>query len=451
MASRLSRAIKAAGAELFGRSGAIDAGGHGRGFPAGTTLPAPARAVHQRQRVAGQRAAWQVVNNPHAAAIVSAWTTNLVADGPSIRPQTQAAELRRDLVERWGAWWSECDAEGVSDLGGWLTRAVRCLVVSGEAVAHLEADPLTRALRLRLWQPEQLDATLHRELGGGARIVAGIELDAAGRRIAYHIKPTDDALFASPWTPQRIPAADVLHAFDPLFPGQMRGASWLSPVMTRLAQTEQLSDSLLARANASTVFAGFATRPTGMVDEDDPLAAGREGPDLRVEPGAVVFAPSGYSVEFTDPPESSDAVAFLRAITRDIAAGAGLPYELVSHDLSQVNYSSARLGLLEFRRRVVALQRNILVAQILAPAWRRFVVLEVLAGRLPPAAMTVGAEFVFPGWAPIDPAKETKADVEAVGAGFKSRFEVIAARGRDPEAVDAEIEADRRPAPEVPA
>ena len=37
-----------------------------------------------------------------------------------------------------------------------------------------------------------------------------------------------------------------------------------------------------------------------------------------------LLIPPGYSVEFTDPPESADAVGFLRAITRDIAAGAGL-------------------------------------------------------------------------------------------------------------------------------
>ena len=43
-----------------------------------------------------------------------------------------------------------------------------------------------------------------------------------------------------------------------------------------------------------------------------------------------------------------------------IAAGVGLTYELLTGDLSQVNYSSIRAGLIEFRRRMEALQWQLL-------------------------------------------------------------------------------------------
>ena len=56
-----------------------------------------------------------------------------------------------------------------------------------------------------------------------------------------------------------------------------------------------------------------------------------------------------------------------------IAAGVGLTYELLTGDLSQVNYSSIRAGLMEFRRRMEALQWQLLVPGLCQPVWRRFV------------------------------------------------------------------------------
>ena len=135
-------------------------------------------------------------------------------------------------------------------------------------------------------------------------------------------------------------------------------------------------------------------------------------------------------------------------MVRSAAAGGGVPYELLAADLSQVNYSSARLGLEQFKRRCRALQRSLLVAQFLEPVWRRFVTLEVLSGRLDAPDFEAdptpyfAAEFLFPAWTTLDPLKETKADLEAMRGNIRSRFEIISSRGRDPQEVDAEIAAD---------
>jgi capsid protein len=49
-----------------------------------------------------------------------------------------------------------------------------------------------------------------------------------------------------------------------------------------------------------------------------------------------------------------------RPTDEELAAGVGLTYELLTGDLSQVNYSSIRAGLIEFRRRMEALQWQVL-------------------------------------------------------------------------------------------
>ncbi|WP_414833600.1 phage portal protein [Afifella sp. YEN Y35] len=440
---QVRRQAKRAADKLLRRS-SIEAGGTGRRWPhAG--LRAPSSEILRRRQLAGARAAWLVANSPYAAAVLSAWVTNLIADGPSMRVTGVSKRRRTRLQSEFSVWWDVCDADGLSDLGGFLQRVARSEFVYGEAFVHLLADPETGALRLRLWSPEQIDPHLTRDLGNGVKIVAGIEIDAFGRRVAYHVRENADMPFATPYGTKRIPAEDVLHIFEPNFPGQMRGISRLAPVATRITEVDKLEDALVAKANTAALFGGVFYRPDGGGFGEALPAQGADG-EYGMEPGAMIFAPPGYQVEFTEPPSTEGAVDFLRAEIRSIAAGVGMPYELVSGDLSQVNYSSARLGLLEFRRRIAALQRNLIIARFLLPVWRRFLLLEGLAGRIEMGvAMSAGAEFVFPGWAQIDPLKETQADAKAIEARLKSRFEVISARGRDPDVVDEEIRQDAAP------
>ena len=424
---------------LLGRS-TIEAGGSGRRWPH-PGLRAPSKEILARRVIAGARAAAFVANSPYGSSLLTVWTTNLVADGPAMRPKTTDKSLRRDLQARWSEFWDTCDADGLTDLGGFLQRVARSEFVFGEAFVHMSVDREDRGLRLRLWSPDQVDPSLTRDIGGGRRIVAGIEIGIDGQRLAYHVRENADIPFATPYGTRRIPADDVIHIYEPIFPGQMRGLSRLASVANRLSEVDKLEDALLAKANTAALFGGVFYRP------DDGTGAPLPGQvdlgEYGLEPGSMMIAPPGYQVAFTDPPSTDGAIDFLRSQIRSIAAGVGVPYELLSADLSQVNYSSARLGLLEFRRRMTALQKNMITGRLLLPVWRRFLLLEALGNRLPMGqALTTGAEFVFPDWPQIDPLKETQADAAAIKARIKSRFEVIGARGRDPETVDEEITQD---------
>jgi capsid protein len=80
--------------------------------------------------------------------------------------------------------------------------------------------------------------------------------------------------------------------------------------------------------------------------------------------------------------------------------------------------------------------------------WERVVTLEILSSRLHAPDFERASEdyfavsFLFPEWESLDPLKEANANVALLDAGIRSRAEIIAARGRDPEDVDAEIAAD---------
>jgi capsid protein len=136
----------------------------------------------------------------------------------------------------------------------------------------------------------------------------------------------------------------------------------------------------------------------------------------------------------------------MRQVLRQIGAGTGIPYELLSGDLSQVNYSSAKAGFSLFYRRCKAIRASLLQARCLDLLWQRVVVLEVLAGRLQAPGSDLEDFFAvnwgWPAWPSLDPLKESESDIALVNAGIKSRQQVIEEGGRDVEDVDAEIAAD---------
>ena len=120
------------------------------------------------------------------------------------------------------AWYKKADAEGLGDLAGFLNRVVASLVTAGESFIDMTTTDRGE-LRLRLYNPEQIDPALNQKLPGG-EIVAGIEIDAAGNRAAFHIRENPDLLLmpmALP--PVRIPATEILHVFEPPYPGSVRG------------------------------------------------------------------------------------------------------------------------------------------------------------------------------------------------------------------------------------
>ena len=226
--------------------------------------------------------------------------------------------------------------------------------------------------------------------------------------------------------PLRVPAADCLHLFKPLAAGQLRGITWLAPVLLRLHELDQFEDAALVKAKVAALFTGFITDPDGTAGG---LSGTNTGGALTVgmEPGSLIPLPPGTDIRFSNPTEHDAYAPFVKNHLRAVAAGLGLPYELVSGDLEGVTYSSIRAGLIEFRRRVEQLQHNVVVHLFCRPVWERFVRLAVLTGELPardfdrnPDAY-LGCEWLPPKFDYVDPMKDVQAEILAIGAGLKSR------------------------------
>ncbi|MDT9136289.1 phage portal protein, partial [Escherichia coli] len=75
-----------------------------------------------------------------------------------------------------------------------------------------------------------------------------------------------------------------------------------------------------------------------------------------VEPGTFQYLRSGEEVTFSSPPSVEGYGEYTKVSLRAIAAGLGVPYEVLTGDLSEVSFISGRLGRLEYRDTVAAWQ-----------------------------------------------------------------------------------------------
>ena len=393
------------------------------------------------------RARYFVANNPWASNGVSALVSGLVGFGIKPASQHPDAGSRASIGAAFGTWAKRADAEGRTDLFGIQAAAVRAMIVDGEAFLHME----TRAngLRLRLLPAEMVDESDTRDLPNGGYVVAGIEFNAAGQRVAYHVlkaRPTE--VFASTYGTIRVPAEDMLHLMHPLGAGQVRGVSWLAPVLLRLSELDQLEDALAVGVKTAAMFAGFLVDQHGT---GEPFNASDESGILTrgLEPGVLQRLPSGFDIRFSTPQQAQQTAEFVAHQIRAIAAGLGVPAHLVSGDLREANYGSLRAGMVAFRQKVEQIQFGTIIPQLCGPIWERAVSALILRGDLPAAdfeaaaALWLGAEHYPPPMPWIDPAKDVAAIRDALEAGLMSRRQAVAERGFDIETLDAEIAADR--------
>ncbi|MEO1678007.1 MAG: phage portal protein [Pseudomonadota bacterium] len=416
---------------------AVTAGRRGAAFRAfGSTGPetmAAAGPVRSRARYAAANNGW-IANG------VAAYVGEIVGAGIEPTSAHPDADLRPVIEGAFLDFAEGADAEGRTDLRGLLALMARATIIDGESFAVVEEGP--EGIRVRVLPAEMVDESRTMNLPSGGYVAAGVEFDAEGRRVAYHVlpqRPTD--LFATAKEPIRVPADEVLHLMCPLGPGQVRGISWLAPVLLTVNELDQLLDALLVGTKVAALHAGFITNQN---DLTGPSSYDETGDEVSLEPGVIHRLSAGEAITFNSPEAAKDSVAFDRLTLGQIAAGLGVPQHLLDGDLSNANYSSLRAGLLPFRQRVEQFQYHCLVPQVLNPLWRRVISHEIIADRLDvDLAQASRAEWLPPRPMQVDPLKDTQALREQLALGLNSRTKAAAAMGWNVADLDQEIASDR--------
>lgn len=408
-----------------------------------------------------KRARAAVRNDPYAFSAIDRRVSNLIGTGITPRARIDDAALRRELHDLWEDWSDESDADGLLDFYGQQALIARMVEESGECFVRLRPrrpeDGFAVPLQLQVLAAEFVPLDKNETTRTGNRIKAGIEFDLLGRRVAYWMyrRHPGDALDAGQF-PQlvRVSASEVLHIFEPTEAGQLRGIPRLAPVLLRLKSLDNYDDAVLFRQEVANLFAGFIRKPSqdqtlAPVDALTGAPAQLDGdgftPMVGLEPGSMQELLPGEEVDFSDPPDAGNTyVDFMRQQLQAAAAGVGLPYELLTGDMREVNDRLMRVVLNEFRRRIEQLQFSVYVHQLCRPVRAAWLDMAVLSGAvLLPDYVSRRREYlrtrwVPQGWAYINPVQDVQARQMEVAAGFTSRSEVVLRSGYDAEQIDQE-------------
>ncbi|MBW7838402.1 MAG: phage portal protein [Chitinophagaceae bacterium] len=345
------------------------------------------------------------------------------------------------LKKAWKDWASETSVDFDENLNfyGIQNLCMRTMSMHGEVLILRIKTNKSKAqeipLELKVISTKFLDSGKDTSLSKNGYISGGIEFDQNGKKKGYWIFPVDpsvDHSISKFWSKE-----DVIHLFFQDEPGQIHGVPFGSSAIISLRDFDDYSDAQLMRQKIAACFSVFITKTDGE------MMGGLEPSDgdqhlERVEPGIIEHLEPGKSVTFASPPPAEGYGEYSRNILTGVASGYGMSYEAMTGDLSNVNYSSGRMGYLEYQRSIEAWQHFILIPKLCRGVWRWFVNAGIIAGVISKDA-DLNIEWTAPGRKMIDPVKEVNGLREQVRAGFMSWQEAVRSLGYSPDEILEEL------------
>lgn len=370
--------------------------------------------------------------------------------------QAQADKWNEELEEIFDRTQRSIGKNGKQSLWQLLRLVERCNAVDGESITIMsDRGSADRPIPLIL---EVVDADrLETPPGmlGNPRVRMGIEYDAGGRIVAYHIRnthPCDTLTVDQTYT--RYPADRVLHVFEPWFAGQSRGFPWMTRAINRLRDAKDLDEAAILAAQVEACYAAFVASPGGAYQS----AAGATSETIAnrryedIHPGTIRYLDFGETVTFGQPTKAGGYDPFQTWNYRRAAAGMNFPYEMVAKKWDGLSFAAGRLSLTDAKLFVKA-QAKMLREAWLGPVWNRIVEESVIVGAcsIPPSLYARAPwwfqrhEFNDPAWPyALTPGEEIDAAVKAVDNNLRTKASVIAEYGGNLEDVFAERIVERK-------
>lgn len=388
----------------------------------------------------------------------------------------EAAALTRTIKQRWKRWsWNprECDLRGKFTVPQMIDIALRWDMAFGEALGLMSYMPrgmrrqygIKSGTKLCLVTPTRLVADTNEVEG----IFQGVIHDPNGRPIAYRIQENESGLivkrdhkaFDSSGRQQ------VIHVFDPLDAGDVRGISRLAAAFRQHIQHEILVDTTIQTAILQTVFAATLTSEKPSADAFEAIevlgdAAGEFKDEFRdyflakldraaegeisvsADPRISHLAPGEKLDLLSTNTPGPEFLPVSRELSRDMARAIGISFGALTMNHENATYSSVRMENSSIWP-VVVRRRERMAAPIAQALYENWLDEEVGEGRiiLRGGYETFRARQDSLTWAlwqgpakpTADDAKSAKASSERLYNGTTTLADECAELGRDPDEV----------------
>lgn len=417
-------------------------------------------------------------SDPIAAGAILTNLSHVVGTGLSMRPaidhealamtEEAARKWQRDVARRFQMWSSSpnADAGGRLDFFGLQLLALRTTLSSGDAFAMLPAVSVPgwpARFAVQLVEADRVSNPDRRQDEPG-RLVAGIELGATGRAVAYHVSDQHPGVTSTlAWT--RIVATgrsgrrNMLHLYEMDRPDQVRGVPYLSGVIGKLKDLSRFGEAELAAAVTNAALAVFtkmdpeAFQEIFEKDGQQQIIDRATSWDGEIRPNTAINLLPGEEVMVPDSKRPSvNFDPFFLAIVRQIGVGLEIPFEILIKHFT-ASYSASRAAMLDawrvFRRR-----RDWLAKTFCQPIYEEWLTDEIVLGRIAAPGFLEDpmrrwafsqAQWIGDGPGALDPNKEIEAAGKRIELGISTReAESILHDGVDWETKTRQLEREAR-------
>lgn len=401
-------------------------------------------------------------NNPHASSYLTLKGDNVLGDeGIQLQAEVKGPDgefvqsVNRAIEDGWKEW-GEVGVCTVDGRHAW--QDVERMLVTEEARdgdGFIRIVPAWRGNRfgiaLQLIDADQVDVDLNEPAGSSRsgepknEIRMGVEIDAWGRPVAYHVwknhpsEPTGRAETGR----ERIPAEQMIHWCRPYRVGQTRGIPDFAPVLLTQKMLQGYEEAELVAARIASAKGGFFERTADAVQMLESVGDAKDRFSLEVEPGLFDSLPPGWKFSQWDPTHPTSAFPdFHKAMLRTIATGLGVSYNKLAQDLEGVSFSSIRQGELSERDSWKVVQSN-LWRHVHNQVYRQWLLWSLTMGAIDLPSRDPRrfhrVRWQARGWDWVDPAKDSQSSAFEVRLGVNSRSRIAAAKGRNFEDIVEEL------------
>jgi len=341
-----------------------------------------------------------------------------------------------------------CDVTRLMTMADIIAIAAQTLVRDGAVfVRRLTGFGNDDYFAVQLLEVDYLDFELTLDLGGGRKIIGGVELDEWGAPVNYYFLQNHPGSSLQGYKRDAhkiIPARELIYLGVQDAPEQYHYAPWFHASLIRMRMLGKYEESEAIASRIAANKMGFYTTQEGVsytgddltdIDTDEVLED--EGPDFltQAEPGVLEELPPGVGFATFDPQHPSKTFAdFCRHMLRGVSAGQNVSYINFASDLREANFASMRQGELSERDMWMLFQAWIgyrLMNEIFEP----WLLIQMLSGRLPYRVEDFGKlnrpYWQGKRWAWIDPLKDAKAADVAITNRTKTPGDVIEEGGGD--------------------
>lgn len=375
-----------------------------------------------------------------------------------VEREGMATALNNRVEDAWDEWCEAPTTCGQMTLADLTKQAVRTWGRDGEFIWEIvEGSEYIHGVAVNPIEADLLDETMNEiYTPTGNEVRMGVEVNGNGRPVAYHFlqQHPGDLFIMNDMTRRRhrrVTADRIIHAFVKDRPGQTRGEPPASATILGVKMLDGYREAETTGRRLRSALMGFFTRKEAGTSQLTELADREDTEDemfeMDLEPGRLKALPEGMEFsEFSPGGSVTDYADFEVQVKKDLAMGLGISNMSLGMETEGVSYSGGRTITIEDRDWYKVLQ-TFIIRRGLKPLfvkWANRHNLEDNAAFTPlqKPRVIAAAKFTGRGWDWVDPAKDIKANAEALETHQTSLTQIANQRGMSRDELLDEIEDD---------